>query len=413
MMVAMRELKLALFSLVTVAACGGGGDHPDARINIDGPPRVDGAPDAAGIDAAPSSFTGTISISEVHIQGFPQLGQGMNIDMKFAPDGTAPVFDDSPGLPTGCKVWVYDAAEANGVGNDEGAVTITATDGQPLIPPCTFIPGQGYLCIGAVGTGGAIGPGGGPGQYTYTNTAITNQDNEVGRYLVLTGAATAQNNGAFPIVAAPAPNTVVFINPTPGAGAEVLPAGATFTTIAGAGPIPGNPGSLDDDDELAVTLTQGGDGDFETFTKNFSAAIGGVGDDFTLDTASQGLMTAIPTDGSAFTLGCDGAGGAGCGSGTAIGSLVAISTTDTPTAGLAPYSMPPVTTTQTYLRCSIIGSGHVDVPAAASAYLMSSGATRIQATFLRANLQTAGNTGQVVANTNIVAGHTYAGFTNP
>jgi hypothetical protein len=411
MMGAMRELKLALFSVFAVAACGGGDKTPDARHTIDGP-RFDGADIDAAPDAGPATFSGTVSLAEVSIQGIPQLGQGLNIDLRFAPDGTAPVFDDNPGSPTGCKVWVYDAAEATNTGQDEGTVSITSADGTPVIPPCVFTgPTTGYLCLGEAGTGGTIAPIGG-GAATFTSTSITDAASEVGRYLIISGAAMAGNNGAFPIVNAAGANTVVIGNP--GAAAETLPAAANFTAVAGQGPIPGaaDPGFLEDDDDITIALTQGGAGDFESFSKSFGA-LGGAGDDFTLGTASQTLINAIPSDGSAFSLSCDTAGGGtGCDAG-AFGSLVAITTTDSPTAGLPPYSLPPPTTTETYLRCAVIGSATVNVPAEASAFLMTSGATRMQTTFLRANLQTAGNTGQVVANTNIVVGHTIAGFSNP
>lgn len=415
MMGPMRELKLALFSVVAVAACGGGDKDPDARHNIDAT-RADGAIDGAPDASTPAAFSGTVSLAEVSVQGIPQLGQGLNIDMRFAPEGTAPVFDDNPGSPTGCKVWVYTAAEATDPGLDEGSVSITVTDGAPVIPPCVYTGPTGYLCLGANGTGGTISlVDAATGQWAYTDAEIATASAEVGRYLYIAGAVTPGNNGTFPIVGAGGANTVVFINPNPAALPETLPAGANFTTIAGQGPIPGtpDPGFLGNDDEVTIALTQGGAGDFESFSKVFATAIGGVGDDFTLNTASASLINNIPTDGSEFTLGCDTAGGGtGCDAG-AFGSLVAITTTDTAVTGLPPYSLPAPTTSQTYLRCAVIGSATVTVPAAASAYLMTSGATRMQTTFLRANLQTAGNTGQVVADTNIVAGHTIAGYTTP
>jgi hypothetical protein len=395
-----------------VAGCGGGGDDPDAPRTIDS-----ATPDAgvdAGIDAEPASFSGTIAVAEATVSGIPQLGQGVTIDIDFAGnDAVPPVFEEQPGSPLGCKAWEYTPAQAAEPGLDEGTVTLTVGDGAPVFPDCTYLPTRGYLCRGANGVGGTIALVNAPqGLWSYTDDQITDATAEIGRYLNVSGALTAANNGAFPIVAAAPPNTVVFVNPNPAGMPETLPGAATFISIAGAGPIPGtnDPGFLEDDDELTVTLTTGGDGDFETFTRTFTAAGGGVGDDFTLDTASDALIRDIPVDGSAFSLSCEGTGGT-CN--TAIGGVLTLTTTDAPTAGLPPFVMPPPTTKQVRIRCAVIGSSTVEVTALASAYLMTAGATRIQASFLRANLQTAGNSGPVPADSNIVAGHAIAGYTNP
>jgi hypothetical protein len=415
-------MELSRTVLAVLTACGalaavGCGD--DSSGDVDAPPRIDAepvpdgtpAPDGA-VDGAVETFSGTIAIAEVTVAGVPALGQGLTIDIDFIGGGAVPpVLEEMPASPLGCKVWEYTPAQAADPGLDEGAVALTVTDGEPLLPDCTYVPARGYLCRGANGTGGEIvslDPT--MGLWRYTSPQITNAGEQLGRYLVISGAATAANNGAFPIMSFTAADTIVFLNPT--AAAEVLPATATFTALAGAGPIPtvGDPGFIDDTDELTVALTTGGEGDFESFTRAFTTAAGGIGDDYQLDDASRTGIRAIPVDGSAFSLSCEGAGGT-CN--TAIGSVLTITTTDAPIAGLPAYVMPPPTTKQVRIRCATIGSGTVDVSSAASAFLMTAGATRIQASFLRANLQTAGNSGPVPANTNIVAGHAVAGYTDP
>jgi hypothetical protein len=414
-MTSSRRLVLLLVAggAASLGACGDNGGDADARRNDASTIDADTTPDGDTTpDAAIASFSGTVAIAEASVQGIPSLGQGLTIDLDKSQDGLVPpVLEEMPASPLGCKVWQYTPAQAADQGLDEGAVQITVEDGGPVVPACGYLPTRGYLCRGVNGTGGTITPAG-ASTFALVQPAITNPSAEVGRYIVISGAATATNNGAFPIVGASSgiPASIVYANPN--GAAEVLPAAATYLSLAGAGPIPGaaDPGFLEDDDVVTVALTSGGDGDFESYTKTFTAAGGGIGDDFTLDTASQALITDLPVDGSAFSLGCAGAGGT-CN--TAIGSVLTITTTDSPTAGLPPYVLPPPTTMQVRIRCAAIGSGQIDVSAAASAFLMTSGATRVQASFLRGNLLTAGNTGPVPANTNIVAGHAIAGYSNP
>jgi hypothetical protein len=415
----------ALVASVFVAACG---DEavPDARIpqppiDVGGvmpPDATVEPPDAAGPDVSTApTFSGTISIQEVSVNGVPQLGQGMQVTISFSNNqqSPAPVFEEMPGSLFGCKVWEYTAAEAADVGLNEGSVQITAMDGDPVMPPCNYVPTRGYLCIGGAGAGGDVALVSAPmGLWSLTDPEITNAALQVGSYVTITGATTPANNGNFPIVSSAGANTIVYANPNPAALPETLPATATFTMVAGVGPIPGmaDPGFLEDDDVLDVTLTSGGDGHFETFTRSFPAAGGGVGDDFSLDTASQTTISDIPVDGSTFTIGCGGAGGS-CG--TSVGSILTITTTDgTIPAGVPPYYMPAPTTTEVSLRCANLGATELTVPAAASAFLQSSGATRIQTTFIRSNLQTTMNApGGVVANTTLVAGHGVVGFSTP
>jgi hypothetical protein len=413
------KLGLAACAAILIAGCGdnikgGSTDGPpqiDGPPIIDSPPTPDGTPDAAP-DAAVTSFTGQLVVTEAAINGIPQLGQGVQIDISFSEvDDSTLIFDDTPGQPTGCKVRQYTPAQAADIGLDEGTVALTVGDGGPVFPDCNFIPTLGYTCIGLTGTGGVIALVDAiNGVWSLTDTEITNAAQQVGRWVTIAGSANG-HDGAHPIVGSAA-NTVLFINPNPAALPETLPAAATFVTIAGVGPIPGtgDPGFLEDDDTLTVALTPGGDNDFEAFSQTFSAGSGGIGDDFTLDTASQGQISSIPTDGSTFSIGCDGAGGT-CNN--ALGSIVSITTTDGSIAGLPPYVMPPPATVSYNVRCSQIGLGTIDIPAAVSAFIMGSGATRIQTTFLRGNVIFGGNAGDPPASYTILAGHAMVGFTTP
>jgi hypothetical protein len=194
---------------------------------------------------------------------------------------------------------------------------------------------------------------------------------------------------------------------------EALPATATFTIVAGRGPTPGtvDPGFLGDNEALQISLVPGGMMHFEAFTAMFDDTLTGVGDDFTLSDASQITINSIPTDGSAFTIGCAGAGGT-CN--TAFGTILSITTTDGPLTGAEPpYYMPPVTARQVVIRCAQIGLEEITVPDAASAFLAGSGATRIQATLIRSGFAPQMNAGLPMATTNVVAGHGVVGFTTP
>jgi hypothetical protein len=191
---------------------------------------------------------------------------------------------------------------------------------------------------------------------------------------------------------------------------ETSPASATFQVIAGLGPNPaGNSlpsGYLENDDSLTITLTAGGDGHFESFSR----LVGDAGDAFTLDTASQAMITGIPTDGTSFTIGCDGAGGS-CG--TAISSILTITTTDGAIAGVPPDHMPPPSLGQVVVRCVQIGATSITVPAEASSFLSGSGATRIQTMFSRVALQNGSNAGAPEASYTLDAGHGVIGYTTP
>jgi hypothetical protein len=415
----MRRLAYVMAG-VCVLAVGCGDDDDDgggADAAVADAPVADGGPDGgpdAGPDAAVPSFSGTISFQEVRVQGIPQLGQGLQIRINFQDDLTAkpPTLEEMPGSSLGCKAWEYTAAEATALSLDEGKIDFTVMDGAPVLPSCTFVPTRGYLCIGQSGTGGVLAAGPQAGTMLFTAPTGDFTLGDVGHYVSISGATNAANNGQFPLVNVVNQTTVVIAHQ---AGVvETLPGAATWAVVAGVGPNPAGAmlanGFLENDDVVTVALTAGGGNHVEAFSVTFDMASGAVGDDFTLDTASQAEITSVPTDGSAFSIGCDGAGGT-CN--MATGSLLVITTTDTPVTGLPPFVFPPPTTKQVVIRCAAIGAGTVTVPAAYSALIQGSGATRIQTAFFRSSLNGAQNTGDPKASVTIVAGHGVAGFTTP
>ncbi|KAB2896348.1 MAG: hypothetical protein F9K40_14645 [Kofleriaceae bacterium] len=403
--------RLAWFALATatLAACGDdeGGTDIDAQV-------VDAAIDAQDIDTPPPTFSGSISLLEVAVlnpgTGGTFFGQGpqVSIALVSSEDVPGPIMEEMSSA-LGCKAWEYTPAQAAAaaIGADEGMIELTlAGTTPPSTPPCTFTAGVGYTCPhtnGTAGTGGIIaaGPNAGTATLTDADNSFGN-GSSLGRYLRISGATNAANNGAFPIVARPTATTLVYANPA--FVAETLPATATHVNIFGLGPIPGaaDPGFINDDNTVSVTLTAGGGNHFDTFTSTTSSAT--FGDDFDLATAELEKLNAIPEDGTAFTITCD---AADCPAGSAAGTVLNIVTTDAPTAGLSPFAMPLPTTKQVKIRCGVLGSGAITVPAAYSALIQSSGATRIQASFIRGALLIGGP-----ENVSVVAGHAVVGFTN-
>jgi hypothetical protein len=423
-----------------LAACG---DNITPAGGIDGPLP----PDASRPDADPdSTYSGSITVLEASVLGAPQLGQGIQVGASFFRDGTNdPVYEDQQGSPLGCKVWEYTPAQAADVGLNEGPITITIdndpdTEGVqgPAIPACVFVPTRGYVCPDTIAMGGAVAgvpvdptevP---PGPCRTGVLALTDTDQpftfEVtdGRYITFVGAdhPLLPDGAAFPIVQKvdlPLENaTVVFAHPaittdtcTP---LITLPEAAVHTTLGGVGPIPGigGDGMMTNTAAVTITLTEGGEMHVPTLTATYPTPRG-PGNAFTLPAEAAGLMLSVPLDGSTFTVSCT--GGTGCPEPnpqdppppTADGSILNIVTTDA-TAGLeSPISMPPPATKRVQVRCASLGSQSVVVSAAASAYLMDSGATRIQSTFIRGNLSQHGGAGDQYF-VNVVAGHAITAF---
>jgi hypothetical protein len=380
---------------------------PDAAIPDAGPDAA--LPDAAP-DAAVTDHVGTISLQDLSIQGHPELGHGLSITIDLTPlDPIQPVVDTNPGSLFGCKAWVYDLTMGQAppvTDANHGDISVMAP--STTIPTCTFIPGQGYRCIAGGGAGGAgdliqddaAGPGTAalvdmaPAAYTFSAA-------DVGRYVVISGATPASNNGAFPIVGVnPASNAVIYGNPAAASGAF----GGTFTVIAGLGPVPpvmGLPDPIQDADTLDVAI-QPASGEFA-----FPAQSVAAGDAFVLDMASQLQMNTIPMDGSAVTLSCD---ATSCGAGSALGSLITITTTD----GLLPpgapdYYFPAPVQKTVVVRCAQLAPS-ITIPSSVMQVIADSGATRVRTLFIRPGLAATGNADSTNP-VNIVVGHALAGFT--
>lgn len=425
---------------LALAACGdnqktvGDIDAPPAPIDgptIDTPTPID-APniDAPSIDAPPvANYSGTISVVEARLKnmgGAGVDGHGVQIGVSFINDSTAvPPIAMTAGATTtsGCFVWRYTVAQlATTLGNDQGAVQVNVGDGSPTFPACIFQPGAGYICpdTASSGVGGTLAVGPSAGTSTFTGATFAGgggfSAEDVGRYIRLSGTGVAALDTAFPIVAVVSASTVVV------AGASValtLPAAATFTTLAGVGPIPvASFDPLADADTITATKTGAGTPDVDNFADR-TLSVGGpsVGDNFTLGTGPSSttptinkvLPTAIPLDGSEFVIGCDST--AECG--TSIGSLINIVTTDAPVTGLSPFGFPTPVATRTQVRCVTLSSRDVRVPAEISAFLRpsSSSATRIQTTFIRGNFGPIGDVNGPTATTNFLGGHAEVGFT--
>lgn len=362
---------LACASLAFAAGCGdddGGGG------------TIDSGPDDE-IDASTlPEFEGQALLLDLSSEQFPDLGNGPIVDIDWqsvAAFDTAD-WEEAPGSPFGCKAWDHTPAEAADPHLDEGVMEFTTPAAYAQIPPCVFVPGIGYACIGAMGGGGDIAVvDADMGLFSLTDNTATFGAAQVGRLLHVMGTTNASNSGDFPIVAADGDHTIVFQNGTPGADAEATTPGE-YITLAGVGPL-GQTFPLGDDDMVGFKLTSGGAGDLADFDRTLD-----VGNAFTLDTASQTLLSAIPTDGTEFTLSCMGEGG-DCGASQA--TVVVIDTTDGSIEGLPPFIMPPPETKAVSIICTFL-AGSATVKAEASQYLMDSGATRIRAIFGRVNSST-------------------------
>jgi len=421
----MKRFVLPGLILSLAAGCGDnikpGGNDP-----VDAPPTPIDAPDAPTDGPPESNIAVTITALEAEILGF---GQGYQIGVTFLDTTTvpAPIMDTAPTGPFGCKAWQYNTAQTiASFGEDQGPVTLTFGDGSPGEATCIFVPQSagnplpGYQCPvdGSASAGGVIASAGMPGLFTFTDADANFTADDIGRYIAIRGAATAGNNGAFPIVNRVAATTIVFASSSAAAEDLSLTAGANHVTVAGVGPIPfpasNDPGLLEDDDTIVIHHAASADvPEFEA-TVDSGNPNPGIANDFTLGTADGKVLPgAIPTNGAAFTIGCD--DDAACGKSAsdsgAFGSLVNIVTTDAPTTGLSPFVVPPPTTRRIQIRCTEVGQTKVNIPAEFSALIQSAGATRIQTTFIRGNL------GSLVPNTiqgvNVLGGHAKVGFQNP
>lgn len=434
----MKRFVLLVCALGAAAACGdnlpGDDDHDHDAVQIDAP-SIDAQPTDAGIDAAPLRYTGTVTVIEGAVLAPSPapantfIGQGIQLGVTFTDLTTAiaPVLDTQPGSLFGCKVTEIPVAQlGTTIGINEGTVTFTVNNGgtpaNPVFPTCVFATGAGYLCPDT-GSSQAI---------TATNTVTLTQlsasaslmtvvgtatfdGEDIGRYVKFAGtgqAAFDASFASFAIVATGAACTGI-IGAACTSGQAVIGVGipvatlpftaGSLTTLGGVGPMPmlPDPGQLADSASVTAVLTPGGGNHFPVTTITF----GNVGDDFSVDDTNANIIRGIPTDGSAFSVTC----GSTCGS--SVGTVLNITTTDANLTGISsPFAMPPPATKRVSIRCAEL-SGTINVPANVSAYLMNSGATRIQTNFVRANFGAPNPASEGLSA--VIGGHAIVGFTTP
>lgn len=440
-----------LASLVGAAACGDNlspeGTNNDGSVavdsatidsaTIDGAPPPDAATDAA-IDATPPpAFTGTLTVIEAQViapapnPSTAIAAQGIQLGITFTETATAvqPVLDTMPGSLFGCKVTELTPAQAlAATGVNEGTVQFTVDNpptpnpppdpppppepADPTYPPCVFIPGgTGYICPDAASSQAItvansvtlMQISATTSRLTVNAGPATFSAEDVGRYVKFSGTGTGfdQSHVAIPIVALGPTSNVVII----GTGIPVPTIPLTMgmlSTLAGVGPMPGlqDPGQLSNGASATAVITPGGGNHFPMTTITY----GNVGDDFTMTAANSDLMRNIPRDGSAFTLNCDMCG-------TSIGTVLNITTTDAPVVGQSPFAMPASLTKRVNIRCAAVGTGLIEVTPEVSAYIMNSGATRIQAIYIRGTFGSANPQNAGLAA--VIAGHALVGFTTP
>ena len=375
------------------------------------PPPDAQAPDAA--TAAPTAI-GIISIQDQALHGVPEAGHGLSVRADFSAPPRAPDFDELPGELTGCKAWLYDVQDdpPPAVAGDQGRITVSGT-GAAVPDGCVFDGVAGYTCPVASGSAvTTVTPMEAPAAlYDLSGVALTGDD--VGRQLRIAGdGARPANDGAFPILAVPGPSSAVVANAAAAAGEF----SADYTVVAGAGaagiPFDSEQDPVGDDDQVVIGIEPGGEMEFDfPDTAPIDA-----GDAFTLDAASDAILSAIPIDGAPFSLGCSGEGGS-CGE--AFASIVQLETTDGDTGGISRFALPAAVDKKVVISCATLGaSGRVELPAGATELLRAAGEatpiTRVRVAFMRDGFQLATNSPPLPANpVRVVAGHQIVGFTDP
>jgi hypothetical protein len=390
-----RFFKTAVFcGLVasSVLACDDGTPPP--------PPAPDGGP-----SGDPPSPIGTVGYLDLRYENLPPPFDGLGNGPLAAigpfediEEASPPVYQEN-GSQFGCKVFELTPEQFLSPGIDIGTVNYTVHGGDWVTPPCVIVPDVGWACPGAMGTGGDIAVVDAEmGIYSLTDpSAGFTGDDEVGRYLSISGASVAGNNGFFFVVGSTDPDNILFFNPGPG-GVENNTDGG-YATIGGFGPA-GRDDPIPDDALLEVSLEANEDSglaDFHTFVP--------FGTSFTLDDSSQETISDIPMDGSGFEIGCHGEGGE-CG--PAFADVLIIDTSDGPLDDLPPFLLPTPAEKSVKVFClSLVGT---KVPAEASAFLADSGATRIRTVSARIfPTDVFSGTGKAT----VLAGHAQAGFTDP
>ncbi|WP_437734856.1 hypothetical protein [Sorangium sp. So ce1335] len=380
----------------------GGASSSSSASSSSGVSEGDGG---AGSGLAPT-HGGLVSIQDISIAGAPQAGHGLSVQVLFTA-AKPPSYEESPGQPTGCKGWVHDAQDSPPPPlTDQGVITISGLAGGPIA--CRFQNGS-YVCPTHDGSGQTSVTAGETGTAAYAVGGAMFSAADVGRTLRVDGAAVGGNNGAFPIVAVESSDVAIVVNPNATDEAFV----ASYTVLAGVGPVPGNPSDpIASGDEIVVGIEPGGSMAFTVPDLGPVAA----GEAFALDEASLTLLGAVPLDGAPMTLGC---GGQGESCGAAQGTIVRITSTDGDIQGASPFAMPPPADKQVEIQCIALGGdGSITVPAEAMQLLQeahqATSITRIRTAFMREGVASATNTAPEPPNTvHALVGHGILGFTSP
>jgi hypothetical protein len=402
------RIAIVLASSVFVLGCpmdddpaappGDPGALPDAG------PTVDAAPDAPVAADAPSlrpTHSGLVSVQDISIANIPAAGHGLTVNVFFNA-ARAPDYEEKPGELGGCRVWSYDLAqEPVPPLEDHGAIRLTGADGGPLT--CTFAKGRGYVCPTSSGAATATltAAENGTTKVTLAKSAFGAAD--LGRYLDLRGATTVANSGTFAILGAPSPTDAILLNPR--AAAESFE--ATFTVLAGAGPVPNDlshPFKSGAPLTIALTPSAGSAFAFPDTTLQ-------PGEAFTVDEASGARIMAVPVTGEAMTLACGTCG-------KADGSIVRITTTDADVSAVSPAAMPDPKKRYVEISCVGVGTGSITVPAPAMTFLRkaheASPITRIRTAFMRDGLASLVDAPPRAPNrVSLVAGRGLLGYTKP
>lgn len=358
---------------------------------------------STGSTLAPT-HTGLVSIQDMSIAGLPQAGHGLTIQIGFTA-ARPPTYDEKPGQPTGCKAWSHDVAtNPPPPPTDQGELRVDGLQGGAFT--CKYEAAAGYVCPLSSRSSQVVITPGENGAATFVDAGASFTAGDIGRHVRVRGASS--NAGVFPIVAVPSATTAVIFAPA----AQAEDATLDYDLLAGAGPTPGNPNDpIAGTEAITVSLVPGGGGAFH-FPAAGPIVPGGA---FTPDDASAALLRAVPIDGSAFTLGCSGAGGT-CGA--AALTVVRVTTTDADVTGLSPAAMPPPVRRMVDVLCAELGDAPLTVPAEAMALIAEANAaspvTRIRTAFMREGFALVQNAAPEAPNpARILVGHGVLGFTSP
>jgi hypothetical protein len=397
-------------AVVLLGACKAD-DQPDARaISVfpdspplaDAPPPVDAPPVVPDAPPAPT-FGATASIQEVVVldtsgatvvPSTTAPGSGGNITVSFTQNGLPNAAHLSSGtFPNTCSATRYNGTATPPPVINEGTVTFTVNGSTTVIPTCAFTNGA-YRCIGAQGASGTAASVGG-GVFTITDVAgaaSTLSAADLGRYLVY-----ADGSGkAFPIVAFNGPGVISVAS-----GVAIDAAVPAFFTLAGAGPVPTSPEFLADTDTVDIAFVPGASSHFAAFTSSGIA----VGDAWSFDDASKAVLaTGLLAATADVQIGCDMAGGH-CG--TALGTVIAIDSTDTATTGA--HDFPAATTNSASIQCTQIGDGKITIPLAQLSLLKDANPTRIRISVFRIGADLA----RATAGIQLAAGQGFVKFEEP